>query len=512
MLTTETDAGRAKRGRLGRWFPFLYVGFTALLSLPILLPSYPPLVDYPNNLSRVDILSRYGEVEQFQKIYAIQREPIANLAIDLVVPPLARLIGIFPAGKVFLLLALAVYATGCYLLCGMSQGRTPWVALLLLCFFFNTAVTNGFMNYIAGVAIFLVAFACWLRWSSRWTAPRAAGFALLAFCCYFAHLSSIVMLGISVLAVWLWEIREGRPGVRSILFPATGFVVPGALFLIFMRGPGRIGSVGWNSLASKLMDIPVVVRTYNLPADMLLLAAAAICVLLCVRLASGVSVHTPTLIAGLALWLCFVVSPKDLFTSNAVDFRFVWPACVLSAAAFRPRVPTRGAAACLAILLALWTARAAALAVAWVDMGSRVAQMIRVLDNLPRGASLYPVTFAAPDFDTAKRDWVFRHVACYAAITRDAFVPSITAEAAQQPLVAKAGIRYVPGDLANAESWRGYDYVWTYKATAAVLSELESVATRVGGVADSGLWRLEGRGQARPLSSGGDALPVAQTK
>jgi hypothetical protein len=125
VLTTETDAGRAKRGRLGRWFPFLYVGFTALLSLPILLPSYPPLVDYPNNLSRVDILSRYGEVEQFQKIYAIQREPIANLAIDLVVPPLARLIGIFPAGKVFLLLALAVYATGCYLLCGCHRAGRP---------------------------------------------------------------------------------------------------------------------------------------------------------------------------------------------------------------------------------------------------------------------------------------------------------------------------------------------------------------------------------------------------
>jgi hypothetical protein len=84
-------------------------------------------------------------------------------------------------------------------------------------------------------------------------------------------------------------------------------------------------------------------------------------------------------------------------------------------------------------------------------------------------------------------------VACYAVITRDAFVPSVTAEAAQQPLVAKAGMRYVPGDLANAKSWHGYDYVWTYKATPQVLSELARTATRVAGVADSGLWRLEQR-------------------
>ena len=509
MLMTETDApGRAKRGRLDRWFPFLYVAFTALLSLPVLLPSYPPLVDYPNNLSRADILSRYAQVEQFRKIYTIQREPIANLAIDLVVPPLARMIGIFPAGKVFLLLALAVYAAGCYLLCRTSQGRTPWVALLLICFFFNTAVTTGFMNYIAGVAIFVLAFACWLRWNNRWTTGRVGAFALLSLCCYFAHLSSIVMLGIAVFAAGLWENRAGRLGTRSILLSAIAFVVPGALFLIFMRGPGKIGAVGWNSLAGKIMDLPLVVRTYNLEADILVAAAAAICVLLWVRSSSGVSAHIPTLIAGLTLSLCFVASPKDLFTSNAVDLRFVWPACVLLAAAFRPRVPTRAAAACLGVLLLLWTGRAAAMALVWEDLGNRVAQMVRVLDALPRGASLYPVSFAAHDYDTAKRDWAVRHVACYAVITRDAFVPSVTAEAAQQPLVEKDGMHYIPGDVGHAETWRGYDYVWTYKATPELLSELTRAATRVASAADTSLWRLERRGQARLINSKLEPVPV----
>ena len=480
-------------GRLNRWFPLLYLALTALLTLPILLPSYPPLVDYPNNLSRADILSRYTQVEQFRNTYRIQREPIANLAIDLVVPPLARIIGILPAGKAFLLLVLMIYAAGCYLLCSAADGRTPWVAMLLLCFFYNTAVATGFMNYIAGVAIYLLTFACWLRWNSGWNARRVIGFALLALCCYFAHLSSIVMLGISVFAVCCWEYRGGRPAAASIVLPAIAFVVPVILFLFFMRGPGRIGTVGWNTVLGKVQDLPLVLRTYSLPFDVALLTTALVCLALWVRASSGVAVHTPTLVAGFALLLCFVLSPKDLFTSNAVDLRFVWPASVLLVAAFRPRIRSRFAAVGLVCLLTLWIVRVAVIWSVWEELGERTAQMVRLFDNVPRGARLYPVTYAAEDFDTAKRDWALRHVVCYAVLTRDAYVPTVTAEPSQQPLVRIGGLAYVDWTPGHGEVWRGYDYVWTYKAPRTLVSELGREAIPIATAAGSTLWRLQRR-------------------
>ena len=461
------------------------------MTLPILLPAYPPLVDYASNLTRADILSRYSQVEHFRNIYAIQHAPLANLAIDLVVPPLARVMGTFAAGKLFLVLELAVYAAGCYLLCGVSQGLPTWIPFLLVCFFYNTAVTTGFMNYIAGMAVYLVTFACWLRWSTRWTTGRATAFAALAVCCYFAHLSSIVMLGISVFAVWCWELRAGRMRATTLLWSATGFVVPGALFLVMMRGPGQIGKLAWNTLEGKLQDLPLVVRTYNLRFDVALLAVALIIGLLWVVAASGVLVHSPTLVAGLTLLLCFLLAPKDLFTSNAVDLRFVWPATVLLTAAFRPRVPARRASACLAALLVLWTVRTAVIGVVWEELGNRVAQMVRVFDRLPRAANVYPVTFADSDFDAAKRDQAVRFAINFAVVTRDAYVAGLAATPSQQPIVQIGGLPYGPWKPGFPEAWRGYDYVWTYKATPELLAELRPEATLVASAVDSALWRLK---------------------
>ena len=277
--TSQTLVG----GRRGSWFPLLYIMLATLLALPILEPSYPPLVDYPNNLSRADILSRYSHVPLFQRTYAIQREPIANLAIDLIVPELARIIGIFPAGKAFLILVLAIYATGCYLLCAAAH-RGQWiVAAIVLCFFYNTALATGFMNYTAGVAVYVLTFACWLRWRTAWTTARALGFTVLSVCCYLAHLSSIVLLAISVSSVCCWELVGRRLRFQTASISLAAFVVPGALFVVFMRGPGQVGAIGWNSLMGKLQDVALVVRTYNLRFDIVLLLVAAICVGMWIR-------------------------------------------------------------------------------------------------------------------------------------------------------------------------------------------------------------------------------------
>jgi len=493
-VLTETPhiAGGAKPARREA-FPYLFVVFAALLTLPILLPPYPPLVDYPSNLTRADILSRYWQVEHFRNIYVIQHVPLANLAIDLVVPPLAKIIGILAAGKLFLVLVFFVYAAGCYLLCGTAQGRPTWVAMLLCCFFYNTALTTGFMNYTAGIALYMLAFACWLRWSSGWNASRVTAFALLGIGCYFAHLSSIVILGISVFAVWCWESVSGRMGALALLWSAAAFVVPGILFIIVMRGPGRVGTVAWNSFIGKMQDLPLVIRTYSLPLDFIILAGTLLAVWLWVRASSGVTVHSPALVAGITLFLCFLLSPKDLFTSNAVDLRFVWPATVLATVAFRPRIQSRRAERCVACLLLLWIARTAVIGSVWEQLGNRQRQMIRVFDRLPFDASVYPVTFEAPDYDTAKRDNALRFTVNYAVVTRDAYVGGLTAVAYQQPLVRVGGPDFGTWNPGHPELWRSYDYVWTYKATPELISELRSEATLVASAFESALWRLDAR-------------------
>ncbi len=481
---------RVLQGKRGWWFPLLYVGVVGLLALPIVQPSYPPLVDYPNNLSRADILARYDQVPLFQRTYTIQREPIANLAMDLTVPLLARMIGIFPAGKTFLVLVLAIYAAGCYLLCAKAQRGRSLVPLIVVCFFYNTAVATGFMNYTAGIAVYVLAFACWLRWRASWTIARGLAFGALSVGCYLAHLSSIVMLAVSVFSVCCWEVASGQLHLRTAWVSALAFVAPGALFVAFMRGPGRVGAIGWNSLVGKLQDLPLVLRTYSLTLDVVLVLVATISVVLWIGASRGVRVDAPTLVAAGALWICFIVAPKDLFTSNAVDMRFVWPASVLLAAAFRPRTPSRLGNVCVSAILLVWLFRVALFWSTWDGLGQQTAAIVRTFEAVPRGASVYPAFFAAGDFDTAKRDLALRHAACFAVVTRDAYVPTVSAMRAQQPIVQKAGLPFTPWAPGLANPWSGYDFVWTYKPPAELVIALSRAATPVARSGTSQLWRL----------------------
>ena len=57
-----------------------------LAAVPLFSTVLPPLFDYPNHLARMHLLSEGGN-----QFYAVHWEPLPNLAQDLIVPPLARL-------------------------------------------------------------------------------------------------------------------------------------------------------------------------------------------------------------------------------------------------------------------------------------------------------------------------------------------------------------------------------------------------------------------------------------
>ena len=55
--------------------------------LPVLLCETLPLIDYPNHLARMHILSALSRSAQLQNYYAIMWQPLPNLAMDLTVVP-----------------------------------------------------------------------------------------------------------------------------------------------------------------------------------------------------------------------------------------------------------------------------------------------------------------------------------------------------------------------------------------------------------------------------------------
>src|ERR1700693_4797737 len=67
-----------------------YVALFAVLLSPVIAFDYPAMVDYPNHLARMFLLSREGLPEP-NKFYEITWALYPNLAMDVVVPLWARL-------------------------------------------------------------------------------------------------------------------------------------------------------------------------------------------------------------------------------------------------------------------------------------------------------------------------------------------------------------------------------------------------------------------------------------
>src|ERR1700688_920653 len=72
--------------------------------LPVLLTPIPAMVDYPNHLARMYILSQNGTPDA-NPYYEVVWALYPNLAMDLLVPQMARLISVENATRLFLLLS-----------------------------------------------------------------------------------------------------------------------------------------------------------------------------------------------------------------------------------------------------------------------------------------------------------------------------------------------------------------------------------------------------------------------
>ena len=110
-----------------------------LVSVPLVSTVLPPLFDYPNHLARMHLLAEGGNA-----FYAVRWGPLPNLAQDLIVPPLARLMPLEIASKLFLAMIFGAIAGGTIWLNRVATGvwrLWPLLAFLLLNWWASAALS-----------------------------------------------------------------------------------------------------------------------------------------------------------------------------------------------------------------------------------------------------------------------------------------------------------------------------------------------------------------------------------
>lgn len=412
-----------------------YAGLLALVSVPVFSTVLPPLVDLPNHLARMHLLAEGGN-----RYYALHWAPLPNLAADLIIPPLLRVMPLLMAGKVFLVMVFALLAGGTLWLNRAVFGCwRPWPLMGFL-FLYNRLLLWGFVNDLFGLGLALCALALWLTLEHRPAWLRVPASCLAALACFFAHLSAfgvyaLAIAGVELIPFWReLRRRDWRSAARRAMVTGIQFVAPIAIFLGWLE-PSHGGAIRYARFARKLDILFNVFDNYSRPFDVT--CFVLLVTVLIVLAASRRLKFAPRLLCALGLvFVAYLAMPSRLLSGTGADHRLPTALFLLTIGGAAPSLSRREAMLFGGAAAAMFIVRMGVIEAEWLHSDRVYAGDLAVLDRLPQGATL---AVAYPADETHAGAIPELHVPALAAARREAFVPTVFAIPAQQPLALTPG-------------------------------------------------------------------------
>jgi hypothetical protein len=498
-LSSSTLNSSARKARALYWSLLFAVVLAQVI--PLWVVEYPPLVDYPNHLSRACILARYSTVQVFQSTYALAPTPPPNSASDLILTPLCRAMNPRVAGKLFLSFIVVLFAAGCHLLGRRIQGEATWLAPLCTFFIYNSLFLYGFVNFNLGLGAFCVTLGSWdilRRRSGPWGIVLTG---ILIFATFLTHLAAFACLAVAAAVVTLYDLAKGSIRWPSALLAGAPFLPPLAAYVILVRPQTDMQLTAWSTPVQKATHALCFLLSYYYRFDVTL-ALLLLGILAAVLLRGHIEFHRPYLLAGCALWCLFLIAPFYYHSGADVDTRFVIPALLCTLLSVRIEIPRPLGALLLAGALAVFVVRQAEIAGAWWPASRLIAAQVALFRNLPEQSTVQPIVFPPDGLQEAKAERHMLHVLSYAVVDRNVLQPNTFAIPGQHTITLK---RPFPGRFRNQGpqpsqvAWdamfREYDYVWCFRAPTEYLARLQEGSDLIASAGEGRLYRIRKRVQ-----------------
>jgi len=405
-----------------------------LSATPVFSTVLPPLIDYPNHLARMHLLVEGGDA-----FYSVHWAAMPNLAEDLIVPPLARVLPLDIAGKLFLVMIFALMAGGTVWLNRVATGGWRLWPLLAFLFLYNRILLWGFVNYLFGIGVALGGTALWLVLERRRWWLRVSSSSVAALACFLSHIAAfgcyaLVILGVEALpAIAEWRTRQWRALGHRIVIAAPQFVAPAVLLLAVPRdwSSGMVSYAGLWRKADLLFSVfDNYDRAFDLACFVLFLAligglAWTRRLGMCPRLASAAGV----------VFAVYLLAPSQMYGGSGADHRLPTAFFLLLVAASAPRFLNRHVAIAVGVVAAsILVVRLALIEHVWREADRVYSADLDGIDALPRGSKL-AIVHPADLFHVVPVPEV--HLAVLAIPRREIFVPTLFAIAGQQPVTLK---------------------------------------------------------------------------
>lgn len=412
---------------------------------PTLMVDIPAMADYPNHLARMYILAAAGTPDQ-SSYYQVTWGLYPNLAMDLIVPQLARLLGVEAATKAFFLFSQALIVSGAMALEWTVNGRHRIAGFAALLTLQGLPFAMGFVNFEFGMGVALWAIAAWLALQEKPWPARFAVHSLFVLLLFLAHFFALGIYGLTIGCYELW-----RPHSRPFDARRAGAIValmagPVLLLLAIMALAG--GAVGgrqteWH-FGSKVLWVLLTMNGYSIPVSAASVVSVAL--LLYVLYRKGLlSFSAPGRWIAAAFLLVFLALPFRLLDTSFADVRIVVAAALVLPAFIAIRMPdARTACALLAVLAVLILANVGVVARVWLDYKAEYAAFKRSFAMIERGSRvLVGHSGPAPDPPDDLTEYPAYHAPTLAVHYANALVPTLFTYAGKQPVEVVPAFRHL---------------------------------------------------------------------
>ena len=418
----------------------LFAALFALVLVPVATTPIPAMVDYLNHLARM-----YELTAPASPYYHAAWKLYPNLAMDLIVPTLARWTGVEAATRLFLLTSQILVVTGAVAIEARVKRRFESAGFVALLYLFNVPFAWGFLNFEFAMGVALWGIAAWLAVRERAWAARFAVNASFVVALFAGHLFALGLYGVTLGLHEAWAAaRTDRP-VRRLLAICVLLATPVVALAIVMAATG--GSVGGSDNEWQFAVKPLLI-VYLMNGDSTFMSVCGTVVLawlvlvMAVRRELAIVASGTWLVAGFGI--LFLVIPGNFLGTAFVDIRVLVGAVMILPAFISVRFSSaRGAQLAAVVVCAVTLANFVVVERVWSACQPVYRNMIASFARLtPNARVLVARAGDAGDPPVGRlADYPLYHAPTLAVHYAGAFVPTLFTTAGKQPLTVAPDMR-----------------------------------------------------------------------
>jgi hypothetical protein len=421
----------------------LFIALTLLISIPIWTHPLPPLSDYINHLARMQVIAELPNNRQLAAFYELNWQVIPNLAMDIIVPPLARIMNVYLAGQVFLVSMFVLIISGILMLNRVLLGRFSVLPLIAIPLLYNFVFLVGLMNYLFGIGIVIWALAGWISVRERAWPIRFVLSTVSIVVLFFCHLCALGVFGIGLFSfevLRLWEQRSQPWSGRLVAFFLSG--VPFLVVAPLLYASPTMQLVAANSWEQrgKLDGLIYIIANYSDIAAFALVIVLVGGAIWAIR-HRVLKFHPLALVLLVVGGVVYFALPRVMFDTYMADQRlppgiaFMLFAC--GNLDTRRRLVRRGF---LSILIVLIAGRLLEIDYNWSQLSDSTSEFRASVRRITPGSKIF-VAYANASSGDDVRDLGLVHAACIATIERSALVTTLFSVEGKQVIHVRSDYR-----------------------------------------------------------------------